>query len=80
MYPDNNNNNNNNNNNIIIIIKRKKINQRKGERASRRERVGEKKFYFLFFSFRFFLISTKIGPQVFIGTEGKVDLRNESYA
>ena len=22
----------------------------------------------------------KIGPQVFVGTEGKVDLRNESYA
>ena len=36
---------------------------------------------FLFFSFScFFLRSTKIGPQVFVGTEGKVDLRNESYA
>ena len=22
----------------------------------------------------------KIGPQVFVGTEGKVDLRDESYA
>ena len=22
----------------------------------------------------------KIGPQVFVGTEGKVDLRNENYA
>ena len=33
-----------------------------------------------FFSLRFFLRSTKIGPQVFVGAEGKVDLRNESYA
>ena len=37
-------------------------------------------FNFLFFSLRFFLRSMKIGPQVFIGTEGKVDLRDESYA
>ena len=34
---------------------------------------------FLFF-FRFFLIFMKIGPQVFVGAEGKVDLRDESYA
>ena len=33
-------------------------------------------FFYLFFFFR----SMKIGPQVFIGTEGKVDLRGESYA
>ena len=37
-------------------------------------------FYFYFYSFRFFLRSTKIGPQVFVRTEGKVDLRGESYA
>ena len=36
--------------------------------------------FFIFSSLRFFLISTKIGPQVFIRTEGKVDLRDESYA
>ena len=36
---------------------------------------------FLFFSsFRFFLGSTKIRPQIFFGAEGKVDLRDESYA
>ena len=38
---------------------------------------------FLFFNFsstRFFFIFTEIGPRVFIGTEGKVDLRDESYA
>ena len=33
-----------------------------------------------FFSFScFFLRSTKIESHVFIGTEGKVDLRDESY-
>ena len=36
-------------------------------------------FYFFSFSY-FFLRSTKIGPQVFGKTEGKVDLRDESYA
>ena len=36
--------------------------------------------FLILFSLRFFLRSTKIGPQVFIGTEGKVDLRDESYA
>ena len=37
--------------------------------------------FFYFFSFScFFLRSTKIRPQVFVGTEGKVDLRDESYA
>ena len=35
-------------------------------------------FYFFSFSY-FFLRSTKIGPQVFVGAEGKVDLRDESY-
>ena len=34
----------------------------------------------LFFSLRFFLKFTKIGQQVFVGAEGKVDLRDESYA
>ena len=43
-----------------------------------RER-GERIIFFIFFSFRLFLRSTKIGPQVFVGTEGKVDLRDESY-
>ena len=35
-------------------------------------------FFFLFFSLSFFIRSTKIGPLVFVGTEGKVDLRDES--
>ena len=37
-------------------------------------------FYYFFLCFFFFFRSTKIGPQVFVGTEGKVDLRDESYA
>ena len=41
--------------------------------------MGEKKIL-IFFSLRFFLRFMKIGPQVFVGTEGKVDLRDESYA
>ena len=43
---------------------------------------GQRSKAILFFYFpplRFFFRSTKIGPQVFIGTEGKVDLRDESY-
>ena len=77
-----NNNNNNNNNNNKIKDKKEKKNQRKGERASDRERgVGRVYFYFYFsFSLRFFLRSTKIEQQVFVRTEGKVNLRDESYA
>ena len=46
-----------------------------------RESIGERDFLFFYFSsLRFFLRSMKIGPQVFVGTEGKVDLRDESYA
>ena len=37
-------------------------------------------FFFLISSLCFFLRCTKIGLQVFVGTEGKVDLRDESYA
>ena len=43
------------------------------------ERERLRGFYF-FISLRFFFRSTKIGPQVFVETEGKVDLRDESYA
>ena len=37
-------------------------------------------FNFFYFFLRFFFRFTKIGPQVFVGAEGKVDLRDESYA
>ena len=47
---------------------------REGEGGERENMI------FIFFSLCFFLRSMKIGPQVFIGTEGKVDLRDESYA
>ena len=51
------------------------------EKKSKGEEGGGERIYFiLFLSFRFFLRSTKIGPQVFVGIEGKVDLRNESLA
>ena len=36
--------------------------------------------FLFFFSLCFFLRSTKIVPRGFVGTEGKVDLRDESYA
>ena len=56
----------------------------KRERASagrgHRQESGEILFIFYFPSLRFFLRSTKIGPQVFIETEGKVDPRNKGYA
>ena len=52
-----------------------------GERASGGRGWERENIYFLFFSYLcFFLRSTKIRPQVFVGTEGKVDLRDESYA
>ena len=55
-------------------------NQSKERERGRRgaESVGDKNIFF--FSLCFFFRSTKIGPQVFVGTEGKVDLRDESYA
>ena len=45
-----------------------------------RERESVRGFNFNFFSLRFFLRSMKIEPQVFVGTKGKVDLCDESYA
>ena len=39
----------------------------------------EKKIFY-FFSLCFFFKFMKIRPRVFVGTEGKVDLRDESYA
>ena len=45
----------------------------------RRVRV-ERELFLFFFSFRFFLRSMKIELQVFVGTEDKVDLHDESYA
>ena len=35
--------------------------------------------YFYFFSLRFSLRSTEIGPKIFIGAEDKVNPRNEGY-
>ena len=57
-------------------------NQAKGcrERASGGERWRERILFLFFSSLRFFLRSTKIRLQVFVGTEGKVDLHDESYA
>ena len=45
-----------------------------------RERESKRKFFIFYFFLRFFLIFMKIGPQVFVGTEGKVDPCDESYA
>ena len=51
---------------------------KRGREASGvREGVGD--FYFIISSLCFFFKSMKIGPQVFVGTEDKVDLRGESY-
>ena len=62
------------------MIKTKKNNTAKSKRHVREESVLRENFIFIFSSIRFFLRSTEIGPQVFIGTEGKVDLHDESYA
>ena len=45
-----------------------------------RERERLRDIFIFYFSLRFFLRSTKIGQQVFVGTEGKVDLCDKSYA
>ena len=59
----------------------KKITKR-GRRpfSSGGEGGDERIFLFIFSLSCFFLRCTKIGPQVFVGTEGKVDLRDKSYA
>ena len=51
------------------------------ERRRREDKEGwEILIYFIvIYPLCFFLISTKIGPQVFVWTEGKVDPRDESY-
>ena len=52
----------------------------RGEEHRERGRALEiENIIFIFSSLRFFLKSTKIGPQVFVGTECKVDSCNESY-
>ena len=51
------------------------------ERGRREGERWEERILFLFFSsLHFFLRSMKIGQQVFVETEGKVYLRDESYA
>ena len=48
--------------------------------SGRERREGREFIFNIFFLFVFFFRSTKIGPQVFVGIEGKVDLRDdESY-
>ena len=64
MYP---NNNNNRKKKGIKIIKGRTMRE---EGTDRRDR----EFNF-FFSLRFFLRSMKIESQVFVGAEGKIDLR-----
>ena len=55
-----------------------KIKQKEEPTGEMEESVLREMFFF-FSYLRFFLRSTKIGPLVFVGTEGKVDLRDESY-
>ena len=73
-YNKNNNNNNNEN--------ERKVKEEEGNFFFGRETksVERENFKFFYFFLRFFLRSTKIGPQVFVGAEGKVDLRDKSYA
>ena len=77
VYPNNNNNSNNNNNNNNN--KRYK-NQNGWEETEERETACRRRVFKFFFFLLFFLRSMKIGLQVLVETEGKVDLRDESYA
>ena len=74
MYANNNNNNNNNNNHHHH-------HKKGGGEVVRREhwREGGDFLFFIFSLLASVFRSTKIGSKVFIGTEGKVDLRDESY-
>ena len=42
--------------------------------------MRERDFIFYFPSLRFLLKYMEIGPQVFVGAKGKIDIHNESYA
>ena len=65
---------------IIIIIKEKYKSQTGGRRRRERKKACRGDFlFFIISSFCLFLRSMKIGPSVFVGDEGKVDLQNESY-
>ena len=65
---------------IKIIIKVKKQDYRRPLFVGRERAYGER-ILILFFSFScFFFRSMKIEPHVFVETEGRVDLRDESYA
>ena len=60
-----------------------KVNKRRRGLIRQRERegkCGKRNLIFFYFFLNFFLISMKIGPQVFVRAEGKVDLRDKSYA
>ena len=71
MYPDN----NNNNNKIKSIKVKTKIKKMGGARES-----GKRIIFIFFLFFHLFFRFKKIRLQVFVGVEGKVDLRDESYA
>ena len=43
-------------------------------------RERERDFYFIFSSLYFFLEFIEIGPKIFVKAEGKVGVRDESYA
>ena len=78
-----NNNKINNNNNNKNENKMKSQKEEKGISSAERERGKawrERILIFFYFFLRFFLRSMKIRQQVFVGAEGKVDLRDESYA
>ena len=42
--------------------------------------MREREILIIFFSLCFFFRSMKIGPSDFVGAEGKIDLRDKSYA
>ena len=79
-YNKNNNKINNNNNNNNKNENKRKVKEEEGNFFFGRETesVERENFKFFYFFLRFFLISMKIGPQIFVGAEGKVDLRDES--
>ena len=69
-------NNNNKNENKMKVKKRRRGLVWERERG----KAWREKILFFFSFLNFFLRSMKIGSQVFVGAEGKVDIRNESYA
>ena len=66
-------------NGVIEIVYPMRENDKSKKTMRENEMRERDDLSFYFSSLSFFLIFTKIGPYIFVGAEGKVGLRDESY-